>query len=57
MTRYHTVMQGKIENNCNYVVIDPKGATFKSLTSILENAGYEVSLLNLIEKEKDGKKE
>lgn len=50
-------MQGKIENNCNYVVIDPKGATFKSLTSILENAGYEVSLLNLIEKEKDGKKE
>lgn len=43
-----------IENNCNYVVIDPKKYTFKSLASTMENAGYEVLLLNISEIGKTG---
>lgn len=51
---WYLVTPNMMQLNCNYVVTDPKGSTFKSLARMLENDGYEVLLLNLIEKEYSG---
>lgn len=40
--------------NCSFVITDPKGTTFKALSKMLEAAGYEILLFNLIEKEYSG---
>lgn len=49
-TQYY-VKPNLLQANCSYIVCDPKGEIYRSVGGLLEEEGYEVTILNLVDME------
>lgn len=47
-TRYY-IKPNLMQADCAYIVCDPKGEVYRSVGGLLEEEGYEVSILNLVD--------
>ena len=45
-------MPNILECACSYVICDPKGELYHTLGGVLEQAGYDITVFNLIEMQK-----
>lgn len=50
-TRYY-IKPNLIQADCSYIVCDPKGEVYRAVGGLLEEEGYDVSILNLVDMEK-----
>ena len=50
-TRYY-IKPNLMQANCSYIVCDPKGEVYRAVGGLLEEEGYDVSILNLVDIEK-----
>lgn len=49
-TQYY-VKPNLLQADCSYIVCDPKGEVYRSVGGLLEEEGYEVTILNLVDME------
>lgn len=49
-TQYY-IKPNLLQANCSYIVCDPKGEVYRSVGNLLEEQGYEVTILNLVDME------
>ncbi len=47
-TRYY-IKPNLMQVNCSYIVCDPKGETYRAVGRLMENEGYQVKILNLLD--------